>query len=860
MLEQLLMFMCQVFAIRGDVYDAMRARVPVLAEELRRAQSGEAAALSLSARSEVIDPTTMLNDVAVIDVLGPLSKQPSIWRLFGFDDHATLPEIEAAVRRAQRDEKVRNILLRVSSPGGTVAGTESLGNAIFAARQDKTVVCQVEDLACSAGYWLASQCERVYALRSADVANIGAMGTMYDYSGAFKELGIEAVVARSTPLKGIGVLGSEITAAQRAELDRWIGSKHELFVDAVTRGRGMDRAKVAKLADARVLCGDEALAAGLIDGIQGIDETLNELARGGAARAGRVSGSGSAGLSLGLSDGARAMDKRLRQYLESIGLEADASVETAWTFFNGLAGEQKRKADVIKAGQGDDGGQAGGDGGPAGRSASGGDSGGTDPPSGQAGNPGGSQVNGGQGGGQRPAPVQQPQAPSVSGMNRAEIQGLAEMAGLEGEALNQFVSMHTVGQTAEATVRQELVTIMRDRMPAVGGSRTVVGDDGRASLMAAMGDVFAERMGAEVSEPHARAQEFAALDSIECGRHWLASIGVGRAWSLPAETVAQAMIAPPFMLQQVVGQQIASAALTHSTSDFAGVLGTSANRSLAMGFDIEEVTYSAWARHEDLANLQQWEEHMVGGVPRPKRVQEGAEYELATIGEKKELKQVYKYGLKVALTLEMIINDTLGAFAERVFDFGGSARALRNELVYAQLTANPTMNEDSVALFHADHNNLSEGGAGAPNAARIDAARAAMRLQKGVARSGETSQQNLRITPTFILAAEELATTIQTLTASTVKVGGTNAEPNPQWLRSLIPVTDPELSDNSTTAWYLLGPKRKSPVKSLGLRGYSSPTIRREQVMSNDSLLFQLRDFAGAAVVEWRSAQKNAGG
>lgn len=570
------------------------------------------------------------------------------------------------------------------------------------------------------------------------------------------------------------------------------------------------------------------------------------------------------------------MKKELRQYLESVGLSKDATEAAAWTFFNGLAGEQKRKAEAIRDGQAGDGGQANGQGQPSGQASAGGDSGGTSPPSGQAGGQGGQQGGGQQQAGPTPGTSAPAEAgrPSggVAGLDRSVIQGLASMAGLAGSELDQFVTMHTVGASSEAVVRQELFNIMRNRMQPVGSSRTTVGDDGRESMMAAMTDVFTRRMGGRVETPHARAAQFEHLTAIDCGRQWLQQLGHPMAMQMSAEEVALAMTHPRHVLGSVLG----SVALTHTTSDFAsGVLGTSANRSLAEGFMRENTSYQLWARNEELPNLQEHEEHSVGQVPLPKRVLEGAEYELVTFSTKAEKKQVFKYGLRLALTLEMIINDMLGAFSEQVMDFGGSARALRNQLVYAKLSDNPTMTEDATALFHADHNNLNESGAGGTPMSiaseaearaavlALNAMRKSMRLQKGIAPKAGVTGANLNIIMDALLVPVELDGIARVLVGSPTMPGQSNmAVPNVvnamQGSGSLQVISDPELSDSSTTRYFGVN-KRKSPVKSLTLRGYAQPTIRRRDVSAVDGIEYQLRDFAGAAAVEWRSAQRDDG-
>jgi signal peptide peptidase SppA len=839
MLEQLIAFLSQCFAMREADYSQISARVPVL---LRDKAAG---ANAITMRSEQVNPTTMVGDVAVIDVAGPLSKHPSIMRLFGYEDRATLVEIEQAANAAATDSKVRGVIFRFDTPGGTVSGTEAAGKAIARCTAAKPTVGLVTDMACSAGYWLASQCGTIVANASADVGSIGVVAGLYDWSEALKEMGVEPIVARSTPLKGIGMLGGAVSAEQRAELDRWVKSSADVFIAAVASGRGVSEDDARKWATAQVWSGVEAKAMGLIDVVGGFDEAMEALNRSGGSG---VPGVSSARVNM-VADGRpkhgdRTMGELLRAYLVTLGLAANASEAQAWEKYNSLKGDERTKADAKKAADAE----------AAAQQAQGGGDG------------GGQQSNAQANASQQASPSASQQAPNPpnqnppaeagsAGLDRSAIQGFAELAGMQGQDMNQFVALHTLRGSTEEQVRQAAAQHLEAAMPAIGSSRTTAGDDGRESFAAALTDVMTERMGGEVDDPHPRVSEIEHLRLIEIGRRMLSGLGVAAANTMSAEEVALCMTNRIHL-----SGHLGSVALSHGTSDFSGVLGASANKSMATMFDQEPTTYQEWAMNDVLPNTLIHTEYAMSGIPQPPLVLEGQEYGLATIGEKGETKQVAKYGLRIVLTLEMIINDTLGAFNQRLLDFGGAAKQLRNYLVYDKLNNPGTSAEDSTAFFHSDHNNLNKpSGAAALAEGTLAAMKTAMRLQEGVDPGNGGTKRKLAIRPQFLLVPEELADTAERLVASVVKVGGTNAEPNLRFLRGLTPISDPELSAASATAYYLLGPKRKSPVKSLTLRGYERPTVTRQNLSRTDGIEYQLRDFCGAAAVEYRSAQKNAG-
>jgi signal peptide peptidase SppA len=218
--------------------------------------------------------------MAVIDIAGTLTKRGS-----SLSSAGSMVRLRQAVRAAASDPEVAGILLKIDSPGGTVAGTADLGDEIAAAKKRKPVYAFVEDLAASAAYWLAAQADKVYAnTATADIGSIGVYMALYDMSRAAANEGVEAIVIRSTPLKGAGVPGAPVTDEQKAVWQELVDTAHAEFTAAVKRGRGMTKEQVAAVATGRVYRASEAQRLGLIDGIQSFDKTLAELARAAAER------------------------------------------------------------------------------------------------------------------------------------------------------------------------------------------------------------------------------------------------------------------------------------------------------------------------------------------------------------------------------------------------------------------------------------------------------------------------------------------------------------------------------------------------------------------------------------------------
>lgn len=216
--------------------------------------------------------------IAIIDVAGPLTKAKTLYQhVFG---GCTMPELAEQVRRAAADNAASAIVLRIDSPGGTVAGVSDLADAVFEARKFKRIVAYISDMAASCAYYVASQADEIYSDRDAIVGGIGVYLVVPDYSRMMDDVGIKVHVIKAGENKGAGVPGAPVTDEHLAEFQREVNELNETFVDAVARGRAWSVADVEKLNDGRVHVGRHALSLGLVDGIATFEETIARLASG----------------------------------------------------------------------------------------------------------------------------------------------------------------------------------------------------------------------------------------------------------------------------------------------------------------------------------------------------------------------------------------------------------------------------------------------------------------------------------------------------------------------------------------------------------------------------------------------------
>ena len=172
------------------------------------------------------------------------------------------------------DDDARALIVRIDSPGGTLAGGEALYRSLRAVAERKPVVAVLGGVATSAGYMAAIAADRLVARRSTITGSIGVVMQLTEISGLLETLGVGAETIRSGPLKAMPSGFEKLSEDGRRVLEALIADGHAMFLELVAERRGLDGAALQGVADGRVLTGRQALEAGLVDAIGGQSEAL----------------------------------------------------------------------------------------------------------------------------------------------------------------------------------------------------------------------------------------------------------------------------------------------------------------------------------------------------------------------------------------------------------------------------------------------------------------------------------------------------------------------------------------------------------------------------------------------------------
>lgn len=167
------------------------------------------------------------------------------------------------------DRQAKALIIAINSPGGSVAGGESLYHAIGRVAEKKPVVAVMGGLAASAGYMVALPANRIFAREATLTGSIGVLLQTGEVSGLLSRLGITAESITSGPLKDQPSLTEPLSPRGREVMQGLVMDMYEQFVSMVARARGMEAEKVRSLADGRTYTGRQAVQLGLIDAIGG---------------------------------------------------------------------------------------------------------------------------------------------------------------------------------------------------------------------------------------------------------------------------------------------------------------------------------------------------------------------------------------------------------------------------------------------------------------------------------------------------------------------------------------------------------------------------------------------------------------
>ncbi len=187
------------------------------------------------------------------------------------------------LRRADNDPRIKAVLLRINSPGGTVSASQEI--AMEVERMRKPVIADIGDVGASGAYYVAAQCDRIVASPSSAVGSIGVILEVPDLQGLLQKIGVKVTVLKEGKYKDAGSPYRDLTPQERKIVQDSMKPAYDQFIADVAKGRKLPEAKVHELATGQAWPGVQAKDLGLVDEIGNYTDAVRA-----AGKAGGISG------------------------------------------------------------------------------------------------------------------------------------------------------------------------------------------------------------------------------------------------------------------------------------------------------------------------------------------------------------------------------------------------------------------------------------------------------------------------------------------------------------------------------------------------------------------------------------------
>ncbi|OPY86052.1 MAG: putative signal peptide peptidase SppA [Syntrophus sp. PtaU1.Bin208] len=193
---------------------------------------------------------TSTNKIGIVDVEGIIKDST---------------EVVENLQEFGKDDSVKGVILRINSPGGGVAASQEIYDAVMELRKRKKVLASMSSVAASGGYLVACAGEKIIANPGTLTGSISAVMYFTNAEELMSKVGVKASVIKSGKYKDIGSPIREMTEEEKALLQGLVDDIYRQFIDVVIRHRAISSETIKNVADGRIFTGRQAQQLGLVD-------------------------------------------------------------------------------------------------------------------------------------------------------------------------------------------------------------------------------------------------------------------------------------------------------------------------------------------------------------------------------------------------------------------------------------------------------------------------------------------------------------------------------------------------------------------------------------------------------------------
>lgn len=207
--------------------------------------------------------------IVILPIEGMISHQAGSLR------GSSVESLVATINGLKDKEDVKAVVLRINSPGGSIAAVQDIYGALKKLKsKGKVIVSSFGDVSASGGYYIASLSDQIYCQPGTLTGSIGVILQLPNFQGLLSKIGVSFVTIKSGDLKDSGSPFRPMTDQERAVFTEAMRTAFNQFYLAVKEGRKFDDATLRPLADGRVFLGETAFEKKLVDGLGGLDDAV----------------------------------------------------------------------------------------------------------------------------------------------------------------------------------------------------------------------------------------------------------------------------------------------------------------------------------------------------------------------------------------------------------------------------------------------------------------------------------------------------------------------------------------------------------------------------------------------------------
>ncbi|GGF19103.1 signal peptide peptidase SppA [Hymenobacter cavernae] len=225
-------------------------------------------------KSEDEDDSASGNRIAVVYAEGDIVTGK------GGDDNIGSTRFAEAIRKARLDDKVKAVVLRVNSPGGSSLASDIIYREVVLTKKVKPIICSMSDVAASGGYFIAMACDTIVAHPNTITGSIGVFGVLPNIQPLLRDkLGVTTDRVTTGKFSDLPTITRPLTEFEKRQLQREVDRIYADFTTKAAQGRHMPVERLRRLASGRVWSGEEAKARGLVDVLGSFDDAMRIAAR-----------------------------------------------------------------------------------------------------------------------------------------------------------------------------------------------------------------------------------------------------------------------------------------------------------------------------------------------------------------------------------------------------------------------------------------------------------------------------------------------------------------------------------------------------------------------------------------------------